>query len=98
MRVTVYGLWHLGSVTAACLALQRAIEKAGSLDSNKVRDALAGLDVSVFFGRIRFDSRGINIYKPMVVEQIQNGTHHTVFPANVADTQPMYPTPSWDQR
>ena len=90
--------YHVAESTAACLALQRAIEKAGSLDSNKVRDALAGLDVSVFFGRIRFDSRGINIYKPMVVEQIQNGTHHTVFPANVADTQPMYPTPSWDQR
>src|SRR5216684_4473820 len=90
--------YHVAESTAACLALQKAIENAGSLDPKKVRDALAALDVTVFFGQIKFDSRGINIYKPMVVEQIQNGVHHTVFPANVADAQPQYPTPNWDQR
>jgi branched-chain amino acid transport system substrate-binding protein len=90
--------YHVAESTAACLALQRAIENAGSLDATKVRDALAALDVTVFFGQIKFDSRGINIYKPMVVEQIQNGVHHTVFPASVADAKPMYPTPNWDQR
>ncbi len=90
--------YHVAESTAACLALQRAIENAKSLDPLKVRDALAALDVTVFFGQIKFDSRGINIYKPMVVEQIQNGVHHTVFPAEVADKQPMYPTPNWDQR
>src|SRR5450759_3070802 len=90
--------YHVAESTAACLALERAIENAGSLDPKKVRDALAALDVTVFFGQVKFDSRGINTYKPMVVEQIQNGAHHTVFPANVADAKPMYPTPSWDQR
>jgi len=90
--------YHVAESTAACLALERAIENAGSLDPKKVRDALAALDVTVFFGQIKFDSRGINIYKPMVVEQIQSGVHHTVFPANVADAKPMFPTPSWDQR
>ena len=90
--------YHVAESTAACLALQRAIENAKSLDPKKVRDALASLDVTTFYGQIKFDSRGINIYKPMVVEQIQGGEHHTVFPADVADKQPMYPTPSWDQR
>jgi len=90
--------YHVAESTAACLALQRAIENAGSLDPKKVRDALAALDVTVFFGQVKFDSRGLNIYKPMVVEQIQNGVHHTVFPTSVADTKPMYPTPAWDQR
>jgi branched-chain amino acid transport system substrate-binding protein len=90
--------YHVAESTAACLALQRALENAGSLDPNKVRDALAALDVTVFFGQIKFDSRGINTFKPMVVEQIQDGVHHTVFPASVADAQPKYPTPNWDQR
>jgi branched-chain amino acid transport system substrate-binding protein len=90
--------YHVAESTAACLALQRAIENAGSLDPTKVRDALQALDVMTFFGQIKFDSRGINIYKPMVVEQIQNGAHHTVFPADVADAKPQYPTPSWDTR
>ena len=90
--------YHVAMSTAACLALQRAIENANSLDPNKVRNALAALDVMTFAGQIKFDSRGLNIYKPMVVEQIQSGAHHTVFPVDVADTQPKFPTPAWDQR
>jgi branched-chain amino acid transport system substrate-binding protein len=90
--------YHVAESTAACLAFQRAIEKAGSLDAGKVRDALAGLDVMTFFGQIKFDSRGINTYKPMVVEQIQNGTHYTVFPSDVANGKLQYPTPAWGSR
>jgi branched-chain amino acid transport system substrate-binding protein len=90
--------YHVAESTAACLAFQRAIEKAGSLDPAKVRDALASLDVMTFFGEIKFDSRGLNVYKPMVVEQIQNGTHYTVYPPDVANGKPQYPTPSWSSR
>ena len=90
--------YHVAESTAACLAFQKAIENAGSLDATKVRDALAGLDVMTFFGQIKFDSRGINTFKPMVVEQIQNGAHYTVFPADVANGKPQYPTPSWSSR
>ena len=90
--------YHVAESTAACLAFQRAIENAKSTDPKKVRDALAKLDVETFFGRIKFDERGINTYKPMVVEQIQGGVHHTVFPPEVADAKAKYPTPPWDQR
>src|SRR5256885_586048 len=90
--------YHVAESTAACLAFQKAIENAGSLDATKVRDALVSLDVMTFFGQIKFDSRGINIYKPMVVEQIQNGTHYTVFPTDVANGAPKYPTPPWSSR
>ena len=90
--------YHVAESTAACLAFQKALENAGSLDPAKVRDALAALDVTTFAGVIKFDSRGVNIYKPMVVEQIQNGKHFTVFPADIANGKPNYPTPSWDSR
>ena len=90
--------YHVAESTAACLALQKAIENAGSLNADKVRDALAALDVMTFFGRVKFDSRGINTYKPMGVEQIQDGKHHTVWPTDVADAKPRYPTPGWSSR
>src|SRR2546428_175245 len=90
--------YHVAESTAACLAFQKAIENAGVLDPSKVRDALASLDVMTFFGQIKFDSRGINTFKPMVVEQIQNGTHYTVYPADVANGSPKYPTPPWSSR
>jgi len=90
--------YHVAESTAACLAFEKALENAGSLDPSKVRDALAALDVTTFFGVIKFDSRGVNTYKPMVVEQIQNGKHFTVFPADVANGKASYPAPPWDSR
>ena len=79
--------------TAAGLAFQYAIEKAGSINPQKVRDALASLDIMTFYGEIRFDSTGSNTYKPMATIQIQNGSLVTVYPSNVANAQLVYPTP-----
>jgi len=84
--------------SATCLAFQYAIERAGSLDPLKVRDALAALDVVTFFGLLKFDERGINIYKPMVVNQIQHGESVTVWPLGSQVRPPMYPTPPWGSR
>src|SRR5579863_3166337 len=79
--------------TAAGLAFQYAIQKAGSINPQKVRDALANLDIMTFYGEVRFDSTGANTYKPMATIQIQNGSVVTVYPANIANAQLMYPTP-----
>ncbi len=90
--------YHNAESTATCLAFQYAIQAAGSLDPQKVRDALANLNVVTFYGLLKFDSRGINVYKPMAVNQIQNGNLVTVWPHAVQDAQPMYPTPDWSKR
>jgi len=90
--------YHNAESTAACLAFMYAIEKAGTLDPQKVRDALQNLDVVTFYGILKFDSRGINVYKPMAVNQIQNGNLMTVWPRGVQNAQPMYPTPPWSSR
>ena len=96
-----YGLapeYHNAESSAACLAFEYAMQRAGSLDTEKVRDALAALDVMTFYGRLKFDSRGLNVYKPMVVNQIQKGQLVTVWPGGVANAKPMYPTPPWSTR
>ena len=90
--------YHNAESTAACLAFQYAIERAGSLDPEKVREALAKLDVTTFYGIIKFDSRGLNVYKPMVVNQIQKGRLLTVWPSGLAVAKPIYPAPPWGQR
>ncbi len=79
--------------TAAGIAFQYAIQNAGSIDPQKVRDALASLDIMTFYGEVRFDSTGANTYKPMATIQIQNGTLVTVYPSDVANAQLTYPTP-----
>ncbi len=84
--------------TAACLAIAAALEKAGSLDPQRVRDSLAGLRLNSFFGELRFDERGANVYKRMYVEQNQSGNRVVVWPPEAASGHPRYPTPDWDQR
>jgi branched-chain amino acid transport system substrate-binding protein len=90
--------YHNAESTAALIAYQYAIEKAGSLDSDKIRDALSNLDIMTFFGPLKFDERGINMFKSMAVEQIQNGEKYTVWPSDVAEKPPMYPAPAWSER
>src|SRR4030081_1367378 len=66
---------------ALCGALfQLAIERAGSLDREKVRAELARMDVVTFFGPIKFGANGqINSLEPPVF-QIQNAKPVVLFP------------------
>jgi len=71
-----------GQASAAlCGALfQLAIERAGSLDRDKVRDELAKLDVLTFFGPVKFGPNGqINSLDPPVF-QIQGAKPVVLFP------------------
>jgi branched-chain amino acid transport system substrate-binding protein len=74
-----------GQASAAlCGALfQMAIERAGSLDRDKVRDELAKLDVVSFFGPVKFGPNGqINSLEPPVF-QIQGAKPVVLFPQSI---------------
>jgi branched-chain amino acid transport system substrate-binding protein len=90
--------YQSANATVSGIAFVKAIQAAGSTDATKVRDQLAKLDVVTFYGQIKFDDRGVNIYKPMVVEQWQNGKKQTVWPADAASAKPLWPAPAWDKR
>ncbi len=79
------------SATACGYLIQRAIEKAGSVDPAAMRDALAGMDAETFYGHVKFNEGGQNIGSPVVIEQIMNGKVVTVFPADVATSKADYP-------
>jgi len=83
--------YHDAEASAACLALTLAVEKAGSAKPDKVRDALSSLDTPSFFGHIKFNSKGQNVYKPMSVIQVQNGEAVTVWPQSAAETKMVWP-------
>jgi branched-chain amino acid transport system substrate-binding protein len=83
--------YHSAEGAAACLALVLGVEKAGSADPAKVRDAVAGLKTQSFFGPIAFDSTGKNVSKPMSAIQIQDGQVTTVYPADQAKSKLRWP-------
>ena len=85
--------YHPPQSTAALEVYQRAIEKAGSIDPEKVRDAIAATDMMTAYGAIRFNSKGQNIAKRMAVIQIQNGRPKVVYPTEYKEADLVYPIP-----
>ena len=69
---------------AALVALQKAIEKAKTLDKAKVREALATLDIKTFYGPIKFGPNGMNTaITGLPIIQVQNGQPVPIFPQAV---------------
>ena len=71
------------SAAAALVALQLAIETAGTLDRDAVRKALRELDAITFYGPIKFREDGMNSSRAYPLIQIQNGDPVIVFPEAV---------------
>ena len=84
--------------TAALLVFVDAFERAGSFDTEKVRDAIAATDLMTFYGPVKFDKTGKNIAKPMVLYQIQDGKYKVVAPTKWASTKLIHPIPLWSKR
>jgi len=85
--------YHPPQSTAALEVYQRALEKAGSLDPKKVRDAIAETNLMTAYGPIRFNEKGQNIAKGMSVVQVQNGKPVVVFPLEGAQAKFIFPLP-----
>ena len=90
--------WVTADATAAGLALQMAIMHAGTLNPDKVRDALAAMDENTFYGRLKFDAQGQNTFHNVLVEQVQNGQLKTIWPPELATAPALYPAPTWESR
>jgi branched-chain amino acid transport system substrate-binding protein len=78
--------------------LEAAAKKAGSLDREKVRDALAAVDVQTIFGPYKVDEKGAQLAKHAYVLQIQDGKRRLVWPDDVKDADLIFPTPDWSAR
>jgi branched-chain amino acid transport system substrate-binding protein len=84
--------------TAAVEVYADAFERAGTLDTEKVRDALAATDMETFYGPIKFDETGKNTAKPMVLTQVQKGEYVLVAPSKWAAAEATLPAPGWAER
>jgi branched-chain amino acid transport system substrate-binding protein len=84
--------------TASVEVFADAIARAGALDRDKVRDALAKTDMMTFYGPVKFDASGKNVAKSMVMYQVQHEKYVVVAPSKWATAKPIYPAPTWAQR
>ncbi|WP_025772523.1 amino acid ABC transporter substrate-binding protein [Thioalkalivibrio sp. HK1] len=76
--------YQTAQASAAVYVFKDAFERAGTLDKDAVRDAIAKTDLMTFYGAIKFSEAGNNIAKPMVLRQIQDGAYNVVAPSAFA--------------
>jgi len=75
-----------------------ALERAGSADRDKLRDALTKTNLSDHIlpqDAIKFDDTGENVNASPALLQVQSGKPTVVGPARFAEGKPVFPVPKW---
>ncbi|WP_211109637.1 ABC transporter substrate-binding protein [Azospirillum oleiclasticum] len=91
---------------SAMYVLADALERSGSTDREKLRDAIAASDIQsgpaliTGYGRIKFDEQGQNTHAHGVISQNLNGQRRTIWPLENrgSETKPVWPVPAWSER
>ena len=75
------------SCAAAADVLVNAVQKAGSTDKAKVRDALEATDMLTFYGPIKFGPNHMNLGRDMPIIQVQGKEIKVLYPASIANAE-----------
>ena len=85
------------------LTLADAINRAGSTDPGAIQKALRETNIPADqlimpWTGVKFDEKGQNIGVRAILQQLQGGSYHTIYPFELATKEPIYPIPAWSQR
>jgi branched-chain amino acid transport system substrate-binding protein len=80
-----------------------ALERAGTTDRARLRDALAKTNICgdrniLPYECIKFDESGQSPEGQLVMLQVQKGKFVSVWPSEVAAASPVFPVPGWSNR
>ncbi|WP_417728887.1 ABC transporter substrate-binding protein [Roseovarius sp.] len=94
---------HAAETYMSTMVLRAALEKTGSTDRDALRDAIAETEICgdaniLPYDCIRFGESGQSPEAQLIVLQIIDGKHQTVWPADVAAQSPVWPVPAWSDR
>ena len=87
----------VGPAYACVQILAAGIEKAGTLDREKIRDGMAATNLDTVIGPVTFNADGTgNVLNPLV--QWIDGTMQLVWPTDQKSADLVYPAPEFSQR
>ncbi len=90
--------FHAAGAYAGCQLFMEAARRAGSLDSEKLREQLLKLKTKTIFSDYAVDERGYQTANKGLFVQWQDGVKVVVWPDQLAAAKPRFPTPPWSQR
>jgi len=82
--------YHAGLAYAGGQVLKIAVSEAGSINKDKVRDALFHLDTMTIIGRFGVDKTGKQVRQHTFIIQWQNGHKELVWPNQVKTAEPKF--------
>jgi len=85
------------------LTLADAINRAGSTDPGAIQKALRETNIPADqlimpWTGVKFDEKGQNTGVRAILQQLQGGSYHTIYPFELSTKEPIYPIPAWSQR
>ena len=86
----------VGALYGLCQILWQAIEKAGTLDSAKVRQAVLDNEFETVMGKVNYGKNGVAVFES-TASQWWNGKQMTVYPFKWTDYK-IKLAPPWDKR
>jgi len=88
-----------GSAYVCVQVMADALERAGTLERDKVRDAIAGTNMMTIMGPMKFKPNGRGNGKYLqTMTQWQNGKDELIWPKDQASAPLLYPMPPWNKR
>jgi branched-chain amino acid transport system substrate-binding protein len=86
-----------GPAYACVQIVAAAVGRAGALDRDKIRDAIAATDMGTVLGPLKFRSDGTGIVQHVFLQWL-NGKQELVWPKDSATTPLVYPAPAFSRR
>ena len=83
---------------AGCRIFVEALRRAGTTDSERLRETLLALRTKTILGDFAVDQRGFRVGQKAVTIQWQGGKQVVVWPDDVASARMRFPTPPWRER
>ncbi len=90
--------YHSAAGYGGCQILVEATKRAGSLDGEKVREAILKMDLNTVFGAFKVDRDGFQIAHRTLIFQWWDAKKAIVWPDDLAPAKQIFPTPPWGQR
>jgi branched-chain amino acid transport system substrate-binding protein len=90
--------YHAAGGFAAGQLLKQAIERAGAVDNDKIRAALATMEATTIYGAYKVDATGNQVGKPSYLVQWLRGERKIVWPDALAEAAATVPVPEWARR
>lgn len=82
---------------AGAQAMLTAIEKAGSLDNEQIRNVFLQEEIPTIIGTLKFREDGTSKGSALVCPQMQNGKPEVVYPLRFATAPLEYPIPAYEE-